>query len=270
MHQSTSHRIHSPKLSLPTSLISYAFEHKKIKELQLFLFLKMSSSGKLSKKDSAWDVAYEELDIKDKRTFNKRLDWLLKNKWIIYNPASGYYFISSFERIRMALGLKKRRAVKMYFGDLKEFKAFCAGTIISINIKNQQYRSLVRKSKRERSASKKEDEANKDLFRPLSDDYFGLSNKIAQLLFCKQTNACELKNLAEKSGYLVTREKFRTLFILDKPDMNVIKGLDILAGAKACRIKCRRAYDNYEAIEVLYQLYDEIGVKVKFTNRKKI
>jgi len=52
--------------------------------------------------------------------------------------------------------------------------------------------------------------------------------------------------------------------------MNVIKGLDILAGAKACRIKCRRAYDNYEAIEVLYQLYDEIGVKVKFTNRKKI
>src|ERR1022692_3686540 len=92
----------------------------------------------------------------------------------------------------------------------------------------------------------------------------------AKLLFCKQTNACGLKNLAEKAGYIGTAERYRVLGILEKADMSALKGLDSLAGKKACRIKCRRTYNNFEAIEVLYQMYDEIAGKVKFTTRKKI
>ena len=51
------------------------------------------------------------------------------------------------------------------------------------------------------------------------------------------------------------------------PDFAIVYGLQLASGSKSNRIKCKRKRGR---IEVLYQLYDEIIVKLKFTNRRNI
>ncbi|HSZ32004.1 MAG TPA: hypothetical protein VK772_01770 [Puia sp.] len=234
--------------------------------------MKMRCSGRLHESDDSWkEELCKAIGIKTNKTIKKLQKKLIEINWVSYNTNSGYYFVKSFNRLQLMLDLKKRRAVKMNYGDLGNFKAFATGALVSINIKHQKYASFLNKKKRKRFASHKADEARTNLFRPFGEDYFGISNKkIGRLIGYGQTQGCNLKNQAEKAGYIITKEKFRLLTKLNKPDMGVMRGLKISLGPRANRIKCFKRNKESTEILVVYQMYDEIKTQMKFRDRKTV
>jgi hypothetical protein len=261
-------KFHTEKVSIPVSLIDYAYANDFIKPLGIFVFLKMASSGKIHEDDAAWKEIYSCMGIKTKRTINKHVQSLIDAGWLVYNKNSGYYFIKAFERLRSILKISHRRAVKLQTKDLTTFKAFAAATLISANIKRQQYVALVKTTKRKRFAFQKEDEANTNLNRYMPTNYFGLSNsKIGSILNCQQTHGFRLKSEAVKAGYITSKQRFKLLLVLPKADFNLSKGLSYSCSLNTNRIKLK-AFNN--KIEVYYQLHNEVDTFMVFVNRKRV
>src|SRR3954468_17493670 len=99
------------KLNVPLELIKYAVHSGLRKPFALFLYFKMTNSGKMRLTKDTLQRAQEHLGIKDQRTLTKYLQQLIQHNFVVYNPKSGIYFIRSFERLRQIYNFKKRTSV---------------------------------------------------------------------------------------------------------------------------------------------------------------
>lgn len=111
-------------------------------------------------------------------------------------------------------------------------------------------------------------ESNTSLSCYLPGNYFGLSNKkIGKLLNCKQTHGHRLRSSAEKAGFISSKQRYKTILILDHYDLNLKKEIAYYKNINPGRVKFAKFKNK---IHILYQLHNEITVKIKFTNRKHI
>lgn len=259
---------------IPIELIKFVMRHKLGKVFQLFIYLKCYSSGKVHRDSFQFQSISTVLGIRDKRTINTYINTLLQLNWIGYNPASGYYFIRGFDFIRKTLQIKSRKAAIFDYREVDLLaEGFLSGALICEQIKAQQYYWEVSQRRQAKSATKKLGVANQgfpapDTPRP---PFYGLSNqRIAGLLFCKMTRACELKQQAEGAGYLQTKKQFKEIAVLQKPDFR-IRGI-IRANhpelGKRVRFRCRRV-KRQTVIQVVQQLHDEIVPCIEFKNVKR-
>jgi len=185
---------------IPIELIKFVMSRKLGKAFQLFIFLKCYSSGKVHRDSFLFQSISAALGIKDKRTINTYINALLQLNWIGYNPASGYYFIRSFDFIRKVQQFKSRKAAIFDYREIGLLAdGFLPGALICEQIKAQQYYWEVSRRRQAKSATKKLGVANQDFPAPdtTQPPFYGLSNqRIAGLLFCKMTRACEFKQQA--------------------------------------------------------------------------
>ena len=266
----------SVKVQVPVELLSYVQQHKLVKTFQVFMYMKCMSASKMRNTDAAFTGIAGALAIKDRRTLNKHINRLAKLNWIGFNPETGEYYIRGIGFIRKQQGFKKRKAATFYFKDVKEMQAFVAGSIISANIKAQQYFWEVAPRTRRKSATMNMDVARQDGSCP-SDAmtqkpaYYGIGVKgIAKLLFCKATRACELKQEAEKAGFIKTRKKFREIGTYHGRNHKLKEAYGYAHPNKVKAIRFKTVTRKKKKFVVmLEQLHDEIKPNVPFKKVKR-
>lgn len=262
------------KICIPVELIRYVIREKLGKAFALFIHLKCHSSGKVHKDSPLFRSADTVLGIKDGRTFRSYVAKLQALNWIGFNAESGYYFIRGFDFIRKSFHFKSRKAAIF---DRREIDlladGFLQGALICEKIKAQQYFWEVSPRRQAKFATKTLGVANQNF--PASDasrpPYYGLSNKaISEILFCKMTRACELKQQAEAGGYLKTKKHFDVIAKLPKQDFMIKKTIAANHPELGKRVRFRaRRIRKHTVIEVLKQLHDEILPQIGFKNIKR-
>lgn len=260
-------------INIPVGIIDFVLKNKMAKAFQLFIYLKCYSGGKVHEHSSLFYSLPGALEIKDQRTIRDYLAKLQSFNWIGYNEKSGYYFIRGFDAIRKKHNIKSRKAAIFDYRDIAHLATgFLPGAAICSNIKAQQFFWQVSKRRQAKFATKILGVANQNF--PASGTapkYYGLSNKrIAELLHCRQTRACELKQQAELAGYLTSKTKFEDITVLPKPDYHireVFRAHHPELG-KRVRFKTKMAKGK-KVVAVVRQLHNEIIPNIQFKNVKR-
>jgi hypothetical protein len=267
-------RVMIHKLNVPIELIRYSVTSGARKPLALLLAIKFHSGGKLRASDDAWSAIKAPVGIKDVRTLRKHLTQLQALKWLGYNPKSDYYFVRSFDRIRLDMGLKKRTSVIMDSSELPRVQSWCDGVLINCVIRDQMYHWEVGPRKFKRFVLSKKDGTSpiQRVDPGTQPAYYGLSSfKISKHLNCSQSQACKRKRLASQNGYLTLKKHFKVLHTLSEPDMFVREQFVASHPELTGRLRFRVVYQNGTSIiQLVQQLHDEIIPQTLFSKRKKI
>lgn len=190
---------------MPIELIFNCIKNREEKQLQLYLYLNIISSGKIKSEDIDFGELSRVLSIKTHKTIKSYLNNLLERKWIGYSNKSKIYFIRSFDKIRQIENIESKTAAVFSIEYFSNFKAWCGAVL---------YAYLYRKtrwSKYKKSASYKEKASQTiytaPLFLPIAttgfSKYFDIS--IGQ--------ASKLKKLAFDAGFIDVRKNFENTTI---------------------------------------------------------
>ncbi len=249
--------------------MEYATINKAIKPLQIYIFLKFHTDGKVHASSGLFKHLKKILSIRDNRTLKTHLATLLKLNWIGFNPVSENYFIRGFNQVRKQYKFHKRNAAICYYTNIKKLAAFVVGAIITKQINVQKFLHVIRE-RFSKAVTHKRDVTFQPS-KPFPNDvplYHGLANSIIAKIFgCKQTRACQLKHQAEKEGFIKTKKKYRRLSIIETQDKNIRGQLTALYPSCYGKIKMRKMKNG--KIEICEQMYDEIlpNIGIKRINR---
>ncbi len=116
-------------LNIPISLCYWALQKKRIPELQLFCWLKTQCSGCFKLDNQILFAGITQLGI-TRQTFNKRLKWLLNNRWVTLNNKAGRYHINSFCILHNRTRFAGCKAVAWDNFDFRDFKAFVYAAVL--------------------------------------------------------------------------------------------------------------------------------------------
>lgn len=228
-----------------------ALYNNKVRALQTFVWLKIRCSGKIKiTKEVLVDMA-KDLDLKSIKTIKSNIEYLLDKHWITHSKKSGYYFIKGFEDIRKMEGMSKRTGVEFDITDIRNFKGFLIGSVISNLIGIQRRRLWV--TERQKGGSITVTHKPPTFF-PVA------NNAIAKIFNVSISTAWEWKKLAQKQRFIRIRKNYNAVKI--NPDF-----LPALRkyGEESFARKAR-----FWKGKVREQLPDTITSNLTLRNRKKL
>lgn len=228
-----------------------ALYNNKVRALQIFVWLKMRCSGKIKiTREVLVDMA-KDIDVKSLKTIKSNIDYLLEKKWITRSKRSGYYFIKGFEGIRKMEGMSKRTGAEFDIRDIRNFKGYLIGSVISNLIGIQRRRLWVTERQKGGSITV----AHKP------PTFFPVANiVIAKIFNISLSTAYEWKKLAQKQRFIRIRKNFRALKI--NPDFlpALRKYGEELFARKA----------RYWRVKIREQLPDTVSSNQTLRNRKRL
>ena len=267
----------SEKIQIPLEICSFVQKNKLVKAFSIYLYLKCNSSGKVHHSQMSFQHIADETGLKDSSTIKKHLEILIEMNWVGYNHSSGYYFIRSFDYIRVHYLFKSRKAVTFRYQYINKIQEFITGSLIGAEIKNQMFYKEVVVKRKLRTATQKRDVANQSNVSDIATTlpYYGLGiEKIAALLGVQKSRASELKLSAKKAGFIWVKHKYQVLDVLYERDNNLGKMLNENPAFKG-KIRFKKArIKRLKCIKVMLQGYDEIKPRLtykritKFNNLK--
>jgi len=228
-------------LQIPVELIQNAVQKGTIPEFKVFIGAKMVSSGAFRAKGPEF-FALCRFVGQEPRTINKHLHYLVQHDWLGHKESTQTYYDRSWEHFHYTKRFTSRKSVNFQERDMATFREFITGSLLTWQLEKYKYYCLKNEKKKKVFNIKLQEQQKGRLIRsvayksratyqdastaPTADytfpEYFGFSNhRIAELLNCKYTQACNRKHEAEKAGYIATFQKFMVLEEFLKPDYNV-------------------------------------------------
>ncbi len=266
---------------IPVELIQYAISKGIQPEFKVFVAAKMVTPGCFGKKSDHYQNLCDYMGI-DSRTADKHIKSLIKMGWVGYNYETHTYFFRSWERLRASELFTHRLSVRFNVKDIPTFRAFMAAAVITWQIEKFKYyckksesnpKLYKTKLKEQQKGRLKKSVVNKggttlptaSASSPASfvfPQYFGFSNKrIASLLNCNYTYACNLKHEAEKAGYIRTNPQRKDIELLTQPDYSIraqyYKYSNLGDDARKLRFTSIRVQGESKIL-MFQQLHDEI------------
>lgn len=254
------------KLQVPVELSRHVYHNGLITPFSIYLYLKLFSDGKLHQNSAVFKQMRKELRLSDNRTFKKHVGKLMELGWVGYNPASGFYFIRSFDYLRFIYTFKKRRASTFLLQDARHMQTYLVGVILSTKVIGDKYYWEFKNRRGLRTATKKTDVANHSKVRSEAPGYYGWSvNAIADYLGCKPTRASVLKNAAAKAGYVQVKHKFVFYTTLSKGDFYARRNLnELFPRLRGMFRVVPQKIKGVMEYHIMVQCHDEIIPKMKF------
>lgn len=237
--------------NIPIELCSYALSKKRVRALQVYVYLKLKCSGKIMIDQQFLKKIANDLELKSIKTIKIIIAELINEQWISKSEKSGYYFVKSFERIRRFLNLRKRTAAEVSINDIKNFKAFLIAAIIShlINAQKRRLRAVERTK-----GSSKTSAFKQSFFYPVA------NAALAKILGISVSTAFEWKRLAEKQGYIIIRNNSS---VIEQAQPQFLKDLKKYGDIPGKRIWVKKG-------KVCEQLPDNVYSKVSLRRRRKL
>ena len=236
---------------IPIEMCHYALYNNKVRALQIFVWLKMKSSGKIKITKQVLEDMANDLGLKSIKTIKSNIDHLQEKKWITLSKRSGYFFISGFERIRKMEGFAKRTGAEFDIKDIRNFKGFLIGSEVSNLIGIQRRRLWV--TERQKGGSM--------TVTHIPPTFYPVANMvIAKIFNISLSTAWEWKKLAQKQRFIRIRRNFRPL----KVNPGVLPALRKY-GEESFTRKAR-----FWKGKIREQLPDTIATNMTLRNRKKL
>lgn len=132
-------------LTIPVAICEHAFQKRCIRYLQLYCWFKTKCSGHFKLNNGMKYQAYNELDICE-QTLKKRIQWLLRKRWLVYNSRTGSYKIHSFKIILNRINSVNKKVVLWDYNEFSAFTSFVYAAIITYYAKRKYY--LDKKSRK--------------------------------------------------------------------------------------------------------------------------
>lgn len=228
-----------------------ALYNNKVRALQIFVWLKMRCSGKIKITHEVLVYMAKDIDVKSLKTIKSNIDYLLEKKWITHSKKSGYYFIKGFESIRKTEGFAKRTGAEFDFKNIRNFKGYLVGSVISNLIGIQRRRLWV--TERQKGGSITVTHKPPTFF-PVA------NNAIAKIFNVSISTAWEWKKLAQKQRFIWIRKNFRALKI----------NPDVLPALRKYGEESFARKTRYWRGKIREQLPDTIASNLTLRNRKKL
>jgi len=118
-------------LNIPISLIIFAIQKRKIQQLRLYIYLKSRSSGYINWDKNTINQIKKDLQIKDTRTINRQLRWLLKNKWVHMNSKKQCLRVAGYLMLFKKYNFQSATGALFNTNHFNKFRAFLYASIIS-------------------------------------------------------------------------------------------------------------------------------------------
>ncbi len=199
-------------LNIPISLCYFALQKKHIPELQLYCWLKTQCSGHFKLSNRLVFAAANQLSA-TKSTVQKRLKWLLKNRWITLNNKTGRYHINSFQVVHNRTNFLCNKGALWEYYDFRLFKEFVYTAVLYNLARTKWYydRKLLKEQGRtvvKAGNIKRGSAACRDL------PSFALPLLYAAKKLNKnKTFIASMKDAAKCSGFIAVRHVFEPLNI---------------------------------------------------------
>lgn len=186
---------------VPMPIIEQALIEKKHNEIELFLYLKMLTSGRFSPNRSIIRSVLNLCQITES-TFYRRLSRLKEWDWIGYDKQYEVYYVRGFKRLYQIEGFLSRTAVLLQVEDLYNFQVFCFSACIGLLLRNQ--------NKKERRGTEQKSWCSNQ---SPSYSYKPVAISVMQsLLSISKDTAITLKKESIKSGYLSSIRDYKALY----------------------------------------------------------
>ena len=185
---------------IPIEMCFYALSKKFVSPFQLYLYLKVHSSGKIKLDSPKLGEIARDLGFKSVKTIRNNLKKLKDEGWIGYNKKSGYYFIRGFDIIRKQKKFTRRTGVEIRVTEIKDIKAFSCGAVIGylINIQKRKKWMLERKKARSRQSKR------------FSSSFYPISSWVlAKILNISTSTAHKYKQLAKRANYISVKKSIK-------------------------------------------------------------
>ena len=240
------------KMSIPVEMIDFVIKNRIYKSFQLYLYLKIISSGKIKlTKDIIFDCS-KFLNVSTK-SIKRYLDNLLKLNWVGYNQYSGYYFIRGFDALRNLRGSYARTAAIFDIKDIIKIKEFLIAVKIKGFLKLQQERCKEAAFSRGSDIYANQPQRSFPVYLPIS------CSVIAKIIKISVSTASKYRNFTAKAGFIKIRKDFKDTGFNSKY-IKLYKSANPELSNKV------RIIDD----KILIQKPDLIFCDLKFTKRKKI
>lgn len=166
---------------IPKALSAYVLTERVHQEFRLFIYLKMSCSGKVCIDKDYVEKACTTLKI-GRSTFYRQLQRLKRMQWVHKSSRSGLYFIKGFARLLEKENLKGKTATYFVSEWFDRFQAFLSGSVIGYLCKHR------------RKAERKKGRSNK--LSPVA------TSALASILSLPQSTAYQLKKKASQYNFI--------------------------------------------------------------------
>lgn len=184
--------------NIPVSLCEYALINRKVNQLKLYIYLKLSCKGYIEYNQTSIHKWSKEIGVHAK-TVKSSFEWLVKNRWITVNSKRQALNIISYNRLKSRLQMKGITGVLIELSTCKDyeyFRALCCAIVVTYYLRRKRY--FDRRSERIFGGSITN--RNKiNSFYPMPNIYLAKCIKISI------STACRIKQEAESAGYIETK-----------------------------------------------------------------
>lgn len=191
---------------MPTQMCIYVAEMDMEKQLALFIWLKfLCRDGKIKFDQTVKKGLAELLGYSTVMRIDYNIEQLLKHRWITFNKRTGYYLISSFDKLRAKYNWNKRLAVITYPEYLNNIPAFIGAALYAY-----LYKDFKRKEKGGEFVSLKGDTFTNFPSSSPFDNYKPVATTGINLLYpgISISKASRLKIAANKAGYIIVKKNY--------------------------------------------------------------
>lgn len=178
---------------IPTGLSQQILTEGLHKEFRLFVYMKMSCSGKTTVDAQYVNKACNTLKI-GRSTFYRLLYRLREMKWVHKSKRSGLYFIKGFARLLKEKDLKGQTATYFVIEWFDRFQAFLSGSVIGYLCKHR------------RKAERKKGRSNK--LSPVA------TSALASILSLPESTAYLLKKKASQYNFITKKRWLKETGVL--------------------------------------------------------
>jgi hypothetical protein len=188
-------------LWVPLPVLQKALVEKNHREIALFLYLKMTTTGRVKIEGRKKREILQMLSISSPILY-RRLKRLRKWNWIGYDEAKRVYYIRGFKYLYEKEGFKSRTTVRIKIHDLFHLQAFAFSASLGYLLRAQS--RWKRRGAEQKTRCSQQSPAS--VFKPVSlsvmESFFSLS----------QDTLINLKNHSIRLGYLSRERGYKELF----------------------------------------------------------
>jgi len=187
-------------MNIPIELLVYALSKRKVSQVRLFLYLKSQSTGYLPWTKQVKERVQKDLDIKDVRTIDRNLQWLLKNKWITSNTKRKSIRVVSY--LVLAKKLQFRSATGAIFSTIYfiNFRPFIYAAVVTYYL--QYKHRLAKQSERKKGRS-----TTNCSYRDMPAEY------LAAVLHLGKSTIVRYRQKAWDAGFIKMKHRHKPLFM---------------------------------------------------------
>jgi len=187
-------------MNIPIQLLVFALSQRKVNQVRLYLYLKSQCSGYLPWTPELIEKIKCDLRIKERRTVESNLKWLVKNKWIIKNSKRESIRVISYLLLSNKLQFSSATGALFDTSQFHNIRPFIYAAVVTYYLKYKH--RLAKQSERKKGRS-----ITNCSYRDMPATY------LANVLRLGKSTIVRYRQKAWDAGFIKMKHRYKPLFL---------------------------------------------------------